>query len=97
MPPGQVTVLLGPNGAGKTTLLEAVSGVIAASGGQLRLNGSVITREPREARARRGLAHVEQGRTVFAHLSVEDNLRAAGRGRRPEELFELFPELIPRR
>ncbi|CAM3931907.1 ABC transporter ATP-binding protein [Deinococcus frigens] len=96
-PPGQVTVLLGPNGAGKTTLLEAVSGVIPVSGGQLRLNGTVITAQPREARARRGLAHVEQGRTVFAGLSVEDNLRAAGRGRSLDELFGLFPELIPRR
>lgn len=96
-PPGQVTVLLGPNGAGKTTLLEAVSGVVPVSGGQLHLNGQAITTLRREGRAHRGLAHVEQGRTVFAGLSVEDNLRAAGRGRPVGELFELFPELLARR
>ncbi len=93
VPAGQVTVLLGPNGAGKTTLLEAVSGVIPASAGSIHLDGTDVTGEGRVRRARRGLSHVEQGRTVFGDLSVVDNLLAAAP--RPEigRAFEIFPEL----
>lgn len=96
-PRGEVTVLLGPNGAGKTTLLEALSGVIPASGGRAVLNGMDLTSLSRERRAKLGLAHVEQGRTVFAGLSVQENLRAASRGGGLERLFDLFPELAARR
>ncbi|NRQ31148.1 ATP-binding cassette domain-containing protein [Nonomuraea sp. NN258] len=87
---GRVTVLLGPNGAGKTTLLEAVSGVVPAAGGEIGLGGQVLTGRPRTRRARLGLAHVEQGRAVFATLTTRENLALAGS---PERAIELFPEL----
>ena len=94
--PGQVTVLLGPNGAGKTTLLEAISGVIGVATGTIALGGRELHRLTRDRRARLGLAHVEQGRAVFASLTVAENLLVAGRGGLPPAL-ELFPELAARR
>ncbi len=93
VPAGEVTVLLGPNGAGKTTLLEAVSGVIPVSAGSIHLDGVDVTGERRVRRARRGLSHVEQGRTVFGDLSVIDNLLAAAPRREIGRAFEVFPEL----
>lgn len=92
-PPGEVTVLLGPNGAGKTTLLEALSGRIPASHGTVHIGGRDILRSSRGARARLGLAHVEQGRTVFRDLTVEENLRVAARTGELDDAYTLFPEL----
>ncbi|NUR92340.1 MAG: ATP-binding cassette domain-containing protein, partial [Nonomuraea sp.] len=82
-----------PNGAGKTTLLEAVSGVIPVQRGTVGLGGADLTTLPRTRRARHGLAHVEQGRTVFATLTTRENLRLVGA---EERALELFPELEPR-
>ncbi|MFD7660303.1 ABC transporter ATP-binding protein [Actinosynnema sp. NPDC059797] len=93
---GAVTVLLGANGAGKTTLLEGVSGAIPVSAGEIRLDGERIDGLRAWRRARAGLAHVEQDRSVFREMSTLDNLRAAcrsGSGRTPERVLELFPEL----
>jgi len=97
VPGGEVTVLLGPNGAGKTTLLEAVSGVLPVAAGSVLLDGTALETLPRDRRARLGLAHVEQGRTVFAGLTVEENLLAAAPDRDPAAAFALFPELARRR
>lgn len=94
---GSISVLLGANGAGKTTLLEGLSGVIPASGGRIALDGRELRRLGAGARARAGLGHVEQGRTVFRQLSTEENLRVGARG--PQALawaYELFPELAQR-
>ncbi|SES39168.1 ABC transporter ATP-binding protein [Actinokineospora terrae] len=91
---GAVTVLLGANGAGKTTLLEGVSGAIPVARGEITLGGARIEKLRAWRRARAGLAHVEQNRTVFRDLSTEDNLRAAcGPGASVDEVFDLFPEL----
>jgi branched-chain amino acid transport system ATP-binding protein len=84
---GEITVLLGANGAGKTTLLEAISGVLPVAGGDVLVGDRSLLGRSRDGRARLGVAHVEQGRTVFGGLTVEENLRlpagraAAGRGR----------------
>jgi branched-chain amino acid transport system ATP-binding protein len=96
-PAGEVTVLLGPNGAGKTTLIESLSGLIPTSGGRIELDGQDITKASRVSRAKRGLSHVEQGRAVFAELSVRDNIRVTGVD--TEEFGEAianFPQLEPR-
>ncbi len=95
--PGEITVLLGTNGAGKTTLLEAISGVIPSAGGTASLGGVLITTMAREKRARAGLAHVEQGRAVFADLTVDENLMVVARKNVYEPVLELFPELSERR
>jgi branched-chain amino acid transport system ATP-binding protein len=95
--PGIVSVLLGANGAGKTTLLEGLSGVTPVSGGAIALEGEAIQNLRPGARALKGLAHVEQGRTVFRGLSTEENLRAASAGADVRRAYGLFPELEKRR
>ena len=95
---GQISVLLGANGAGKTTLLEGLSGVIPVAGGKIEIDGHEIQRQRAGARVGAGLAHVEQGRTVFRKLTTDENLRAgAASASDIKEAYELFPELLPRR
>jgi branched-chain amino acid transport system ATP-binding protein len=97
VPAGQVTVLLGANGAGKTSLLEAISGIIPAAKGTIIVDGTNVTKSSRSARARLGLAHVEQGRSIFPDLTCEENLLVAGPRSAISDAFALFPELDKRR
>jgi branched-chain amino acid transport system ATP-binding protein len=97
VPAGEVTVLLGANGAGKTSLLESISGVIAASSGTISLGGTDITRMSRTKRSRSGVAHVEQGRSIFSELTTEENLLVAGPKSKLDASYELFPQLVDRR
>ena len=70
--------VLGANGAGKTTLMRALSGLLPVSEGQAIFDGQSIANVPAEALVRRGIAHVPQGRMVFAQLTVRDNLVLGG-------------------
>ncbi len=97
-PAGEVTVLLGANGAGKSSLLDAVAGVIPASGGTISLGDRAIQKLARDRRAKYGLAYVEQGRSIFGSLTVDENLAVVGgRSKNVSRAYELFPELQPRR
>jgi branched-chain amino acid transport system ATP-binding protein len=99
--PGAITAILGANGAGKTTLLRTISGLVKPRSGAVRFGGEELLGRAVEDIARRGVAHVPEGRGVIAELSVEDNLRLAtlwcmGRRERQgaiEATFELFPRL----
>jgi branched-chain amino acid transport system ATP-binding protein len=93
---GGVTVVLGVNGAGKTTLLEGISGVIPIRAGSVNLAGVRIEKKPPFVRASLGLAHVEQGRTVFPELTTRENLLVASGGQPIDEAFSVFPELEKR-
>jgi branched-chain amino acid transport system ATP-binding protein len=100
--PGSVTAVLGANGAGKTSLLRTISGLVRAASGKVILDGEDITAMAVEDIARRGLAHVPEGRGVIAELTVAENLRLGGlfRGRNAapaDEIYELFPRLQERR
>src|ERR1700761_4829502 len=95
--PGTVSVLLGANGAGKTTFLEGLSGVAAVASGTIELQGEAIQRARPGVRARKGLAHVEQGRTVFRMLTTDENLRSASHVAKVDRAYALFPELEKRR
>jgi branched-chain amino acid transport system ATP-binding protein len=95
--PGSVSVLLGANGAGKTTLLEGLSGLAPIAGGAIELEGEAIHSMSPSVRARRGLAHVEQGRTVFRTLTTDENLRAVSQRADVDWAYDLFPELAKRR
>lgn len=90
---GEILALLGRNGAGKSTTLLAVAGFVPEARGDIRLNG-VPLRGPAYQRARVGLGLVIKGRSLFASLSVADNLRLADL--HPDALLTLFPELLPR-
>lgn len=94
---GAITVLLGVNGAGKTTLLEGVSGAIDIVDGGIHLDGHDISKQQPYRRARYGLAHVEQGRSVFGELTTLENLQVATRQTSCDEAFDMFPELANRR
>jgi branched-chain amino acid transport system ATP-binding protein len=99
----EVVAVLGANGAGKTTTLRAISGTVKRSG-EIRLAGGALGRTP-EAVARRGIAHVPEGRGTFAELSVQENLRLGAYLRRDrssirsdfERVYSYFPQLADRR
>jgi len=99
---GDFVALLGANGAGKTTTLRAISGTVKTSGDVLLDGQRVLHRTP-EGMARRGVAHVPEGRGTFTTLSVLDNLRlgAWAHGsvsmRDLAHVFEFFPRLYDRR
>ncbi len=99
---GDFVAILGANGAGKTTTLRAVSGTVKTTGDVL-LDGHKVFRRTPESMARRGVAHVPEGRGTFTTLSVLDNLRLGAwvqRGLSARDLarvFEFFPPLYERR
>ena len=94
---GQISVFLGANGAGKTTLLEGISGVVPITSGSITLDAIDLSHANPGERARTGLAHIEQGRTVFAQLTTEENLRVSMNPETgPEDAYALFPELRQR-
>ncbi|NNF57643.1 MAG: ATP-binding cassette domain-containing protein, partial [Rhodothermaceae bacterium] len=73
---GHCVGLLGPNGAGKTTSFYMIVGMVRPDAGRILLGGNDITRTPMYQRARRGIGYLAQEASVFANLSVEDNLHA---------------------
>lgn len=72
---GEIVAVLGRNGVGKTTLMRAIMGLLPSVEGEIRLDGDAITGLRTFERARRGMAYVPQGRELFAHSTVEHNLR----------------------
>jgi len=76
---GEIVALVGANGAGKTTLLRTIAGAHSASAGRVRFAGDDVTELRAYVRARAGIALVPEGRRLFGNLTVEDNLRVAGR------------------
>jgi branched-chain amino acid transport system ATP-binding protein len=109
VPEGQIVALLGSNGAGKTTTLKAITGMLPFEIGEVRSgsirygNESVVGLLP-HVLARRGIAHVREGRHVFEDLTVEENLIAAtsaliGRSDKPDFdlVYNYFPKLLDRR
>ena len=99
---GDFVALLGANGAGKTTTLRAISGTVKTSG-EVLLDGHKIFRRTPEGMAKRGVAHVPEGRGTFTTLSVLDNLRlgawvqGSASPRDLAHVFEFFPRLYDRR
>jgi branched-chain amino acid transport system ATP-binding protein len=92
---GEVVALLGPNGAGKTTTLRAVSGLVHPLAGRIVYAGGDTAKLSPEIRARRGIAHVPEGRGLFFGLTVAEHFRLGHRGERLDSAhaFEYFPAL----
>jgi branched-chain amino acid transport system ATP-binding protein len=92
---GEVVALLGPNGAGKTTTLKTVSGIVHPLGGRIVFAGIETAKVSSEALARRGIAHVPEGRGLFFGLTVAEHFRLGHRRERldAEQAYEYFPAL----
>ena len=102
---GERVALVGANGAGKTTTLRCISGMLTPSAGQIVLGGEPISGLSAERVVERGVAHLPEGRELFAGLSVQDNLRAGYWSQRKasgsfkarrDEVMDLFPILRER-
>jgi branched-chain amino acid transport system ATP-binding protein len=102
---GQLVAVVGPNGAGKTTLFKTISGVVTPIAGEIAYKGrSLLTVAPDE-RAKLGIAHVPEGRQVFASMTVMENLEMGAYARRGRvrwsdlmpSIMEIFPILAERR
>ena len=102
---GEVIALIGANGAGKTTILHTVTGLIAPKAGRIEFEGTDITKTPAHKIVSMGMAHVPEGRRVFAQLSVYENLKLGAYTRSDkteieqtlEMVYKRFPRLKERR
>ena len=102
---GEVFGLLGANGAGKTTTLHTVTGLISPKSGQVLFEGKDITKTPAHKIVSMGMAHVPEGRRVFAELSVYENLRMGAYTRKDKaeieetlkSVYKRFPRLQERK
>ncbi|HYP09108.1 MAG TPA: urea ABC transporter ATP-binding subunit UrtE [Bryobacteraceae bacterium] len=99
VPAGSRMCLMGRNGMGKTTLLKCIMGLQQTRSGEIAFEGADLVKRPAEQRAKIGIGYVPQGREIFSHLTVEENLRI-GLGVRkggprwvPERIYDLFPVL----
>jgi branched-chain amino acid transport system ATP-binding protein len=102
---GEVVTLLGGNGAGKSTTLRAISGLLKPAAGEVTFDGQSIVALGPEAIVKLGIAHVPEGRRIFPGLSARENimLGASNRGRvakaqlvkETDEMFDLFPDILP--
>ena len=103
--PGEIIALIGANGAGKTTTLQTITGLIPSKAGQIIYEGQDITKIPGHKLVSMGIAHVPEGRRVFAGLTVLQNLYLGAYTRKDknemedtlEMIYERFPRLKERR
>lgn len=101
---GEVVALIGANGSGKTTVLQTISGMLSPTSGSIILDGTDITKVPSHKIVTMGMAHVPEGRRVFAQLSVLDNLKMGAYTRKDtleiennlKSVYESFPRLKER-
>ena len=102
---GEVIALIGANGAGKTTILHTVTGLLAPKKGSVLFEGKDMTKIPAHKIVSLGMAHVPEGRRVFADLSVYENLKMGAYTRKDKEeieksldrVYERFPRLKERK
>jgi branched-chain amino acid transport system ATP-binding protein len=101
---GEIVALIGANGAGKTTTLRCISGILRPNSGKILFCGEDVSKEPPHRIARQGVGQVLEGRGVFGHLTVAENLRMGAYLRDDrnkiesdiENMFTLFPRLKER-
>lgn len=102
---GEVIALIGANGAGKTTILHTITGLLSPKKGSVIFEGKELTKMPAHKIVSLGMAHVPEGRRVFADLSVYENLRMGAYTRKDkgeieetlEKVYDRFPRLKERR
>lgn len=103
VPAGQIVTLIGANGAGKTTSLMTLSGILPIRKGQIFFEGKLIEKLAPDERVKLGIVQVPEGRRIFSHMTVKENLDLGAYLRRDKEinkdrteLLELFPILRDR-
>lgn len=104
VPEGKIVTLLGANGAGKSTTLKAVSGILPLAQGEISFSGKLLNGIPAEEIVSLGVIHVPEGRQIFAHLTVEENLKIGLYARKDncnfktelEHALNYFPALATR-
>lgn len=102
---GEIIALIGANGAGKTTTLHTVTGLISPKNGHVLFEGKDITKIPAHKIVSMGMAHVPEGRRVFAELSVYENLKMGAYTRKDKNeieeslknVYKRFPRLEERK
>lgn len=102
---GEVIALIGANGAGKTTILHTITGLLTPKKGSVVFEGTEVTKIPAHKIVTLGMAHVPEGRRVFAQLSVYENLRMGAYTRKDSQefsetlaaIYKRFPRLEERR
>lgn len=102
---GEIIALIGANGAGKTTILHTVTGLIKSKAGKIEFEGQDITKMPGHKIVSLGMAHVPEGRRVFADLSVFENLKLGAYTRKDKQeiedtlkmVYKRFPRLEERK
>lgn len=101
---GEIVTLIGANGAGKSTLLRAISGIVPVRSGKISFRSVDLGRVPAHRIVEMGVAHVPEGRGIFANLTVQENLKLATWSRKDrrdlrqeyQRVFDLFPRLAER-
>ncbi len=94
---GEVIALIGANGAGKTTTLHALTGLVPAKSGSILFEGQDIRKTPGHKIVSMGMAHVPEGRRVFAQLSVYENLKMGAYTRKDKEEIKQTLEMVYKR
>ena len=102
---GQLYGLIGPNGAGKTTTLQTITGMLSPAAGEIIFEGCDISKIPGHKIVSMGMAHVPEGRRVFAELSVYENLKLGAYTRKDKKeieetlarVYKSFPRLEERK
>ena len=94
---GEVIALIGANGAGKTTILHTITGLLTPKKGQVIFEGQDITKVPAHKIVSLGMAHVPEGRRVFSHLTVYQNLKMGAYTRKDKDEIEKTLETVYKR
>ncbi len=102
---GEIIALIGANGAGKTTILEAISGLLTPKSGSVKFEGKELSKMPTHDIVKLGLAHIPEGRRIFANQTVYENLKLGAYTRNSKDemnhilkkVYKSFPRLKERR
>ncbi|WP_295519411.1 urea ABC transporter ATP-binding subunit UrtE [uncultured Pseudomonas sp.] len=93
----EIVAVMGRNGMGKSTFFRSLMGILPSWSGSVAVDGQDVSRLETHQRVERGIAYVPQGRMIFSHMTVLENIQtglpASARGKVPDDLYALFPVL----
>lgn len=96
--PNEIVAIMGRNGMGKTTLMKSLMGIVPTKSGSVSMEGAELSTLKSYERVAKGLAYVPQGRMIFSHMTVKENIETglvvSGEKDVPGDLYELFPVLL---